>query len=341
MSSSVQSITSGNTPCRPAAAWAGRRRGLLRGWFAAGACVSLAVGLAAVGVLLRELLAASFLGSPAAEGAAGAATAGGLQLAVPGVTLPASHALVLWLGVVLAMSIHEVRLLGHQLSNGGAVLGQKKMLPAAPGITHIHPPSGPPLHQQAGHALAAAAEGVALESAGVTWVLGLPAAHVHLNSAQLSLLPRWPALRIAAAGVWHNAVLAAACLAVAFGLRAAPEVLARFVRPLALLVGYTGSVSAALALLNAAPVHWLDGEHIAAALLLCGRRPAPALPVSEGDAAAAQGEDEAAAKGHGGGSGRPRAAAAVRWVLHSGTALFAAVLLLHVTRLRSQQPAPV
>jgi S2P endopeptidase len=155
---------------------------------------------------------------------------------------------------------------------------------------------------------------VHVTAAGFSVALLLPAAHVELDGGDLAALGGGALLRVAAAGAWHN---------VATGLAAwAPLALGA---PPRLFLGYTLSLSFALALLNMAPVHWLDGQAALEAALLRRGRPRRELPE--------RGDD---GEGHPttptGGSGDGAAATALRWVLHAGTALYAAVLLLHLAR---------
>lgn len=166
--------------------------------------------------------------------------------------------------------------------------------------------------------MAAAAEGVHVRGAGLSLALLVPAAFVRLDDADLAALGRRGMLRVAAAGAWHNLVLCLGCWGALCVLPA--------LRMLQLLLGYTASLSAALALLNMAPVHWLDGQHFLQALLLRPRRPPKELPEH-----ARQGSSDGSSGSSMVPSGR---AAAVQWTLHAGTALYAAVVLLHLLRAR-------
>jgi len=71
---------------------------------------------------------------------------------------------------------------------------------------------------EAGHAVAAVAEDVRVLSSGCLLLFILPAAFVDLPTDQLRSLRPWNQLKIFAAGVWHNAVLALACVALALAL---------------------------------------------------------------------------------------------------------------------------
>ena len=195
-------------------------------------------------------------------------------------------------------------------------------------LTHTHPRSLPSLPlpcKQAGHALAAAAEGVHISAAGCSLMLLVPAAFVELDSADLVGLSRHSMLRVATAGAWHNVALALASCPVAALLAGAGGW--ALLAPARLLLGYTASLSAALALLNMAPVWFLDGQQALEALLLRHGKPkglpdqalaqratTPAQPHSPGSSA--------------GGSGRR--SVIVQWILHAGTALYVAVLALHL-----------
>lgn len=180
---------------------------------------------------------------------------------------------------------------------------------------------------QAGHALAAAAEGVHVSGAGASLILLLPAAFVELDTADLAALPRSGMLRVACAGAWHNLVLAAAAwLAQAAALRLHSSWVGSWVgSQLHLLLGYTTALSLALALLNMAPIWWLDGQQALEALMCqpCKGPAVPGLPTEQ-----RQGDDSMGRK-----DGASRRAAAVRWVLHAGTGLYVAVLLLHLRRI--------
>ncbi|KAL4444603.1 hypothetical protein ABPG77_002420 [Micractinium sp. CCAP 211/92] len=267
-----------------------QQRRWLRRWFSCGAAAGLMAACASMALLVTELHA---LLGPAQASAAGADAVAGprLQLALPGVTLPASHALPLWLALAVSLAAHE-----------------------------------------AGHALAAAAEGVRVSGAGLSLLLLLPAAFVELDSADLAALSRASMLRVATAGVWHNAALGLACWAALPALpvsggggAAAGAVAGALLSFLRLLLGYTVSLSAALALLNMAPVHGLDGQQALEAALLRPRLPAKELPD----------HSDPGATGSGHGSSKGRRAGAVRWALHAGTAAYAAVVLLHMARLQS------
>lgn len=179
---------------------------------------------------------------------------------------------------------------------------------------------------QAGHALAAAAEGVAVTGAGASLVLLAPAAFVELDDEDLAMLGRGGMLRVAAAGAWHNLALAAACSVVQAVLPAASG----WAGHMRLLLGYTTALSVALALLNMAPAWHLDGEQVLRALLLRPRRGGRELPRHRDEEQQGGGTGQSVASG--GGASRRREAAA-RWVLHGGTALYAATVLLHVAQL--------
>ena len=94
--------------CRWLSRTAARHRRSLRAWFGAGAAAGLAAGAASVAVLLAELATLLRpLVTPA--GAAAVQPPPRLALALPGVTLPASHAAPLWLAIAASLLIHEVR----------------------------------------------------------------------------------------------------------------------------------------------------------------------------------------------------------------------------------------
>lgn len=187
-------------------------------------------------------------------------------------------------------------------------------------------------------------------------LLLVPAAFIELDSADLAALSRHSMLRVAAAGAWHNVVLGLACWGAAVALpagsyaanassgswaalaAAAAAVPLSILRFLQLLLGYTASLSVALALLNMAPVHYLDGQQVVEALLLRHRRQLKDLPDQQPCTGASSGGDgDSSSRAGGGASGScagAQAARTVRWVLHAGTALYAAVVVLHVARVR-------
>ena len=191
---------------------------------------------------------------------------------------------------------------------------------------------------QAGHALAAATEGVQVTGAGISLLLLLPAAFVELDSDDLAALSRRSALRVAAAGVWHNAVLGCACWAGAVALAplggssSGSWVVQAAVRPVQLLLGYLISLSAALALLNAAPVWRLDGQQVLEALLLPPRKPGELLEQVEQGSSSIAGHDCPASAGGAAPPGSLARRYAVTSILHTCTALYATVLVLHLLR---------
>lgn len=316
--------------CRLGKGLGTQQRRWLRRWFHCGAAAGLAAACASVALLAGELRAL-LRAEPAGAGAAAGGPGPRLQLALPGVTLPGSHALPLWLALTASLAAHEV---GAQSSATGVIkpvlllqLPRLALLDA--GLPPTHPVTPPP-PPKAGHALAAATEGVHVSGAGLSLLLLLPAAFVELDSDDLVALDRAGMLRVATAGVWHNATLGLACWAALAALpagasgRAATVVAAGALLPaVRLVLGYTVSLSVALALLNMAPVHRLDGQQALEAVLLRPRRPAKELPNH-----ADPGGDSCSAAGR----RTDRRAAVVRWVLHAGTAAYAAVVLLHVAR---------
>ncbi|KAK9863384.1 hypothetical protein WJX84_000295 [Apatococcus fuscideae] len=64
---------------------------------------------------------------------------------------------------------------------------------------------------EAGHALAAASEGVGVHYVAAFSLLLLPGAYVALDGDTLAVLGPWRTLRVVCAGVWHNAVLCVVC----------------------------------------------------------------------------------------------------------------------------------
>lgn len=76
-----------------------------------------------------------------------------------------------------------------------------------------------------GHAAAAASEGIQLEYIAIFLAVLFPGALVALNYELLQAKPRFTALRIYCAGIWHNAVLCAAC---GFALLLLPFILSPF-----------------------------------------------------------------------------------------------------------------
>lgn len=106
--------------CRLAARLTARHKAMLRRWFSVGAAAGLMASLASVVLLiteLRSLLRATFPAPREAEAATKLPPT--LQLALPGVTLPASHALPLWLALAVSLVVHEVRE-GGRGRRGGA-----------------------------------------------------------------------------------------------------------------------------------------------------------------------------------------------------------------------------
>lgn len=93
--------------CRWLSRAAARHRRGLRAWFTAGAAAGLAAGAASVAVLLAE---AATLLQPMFTSPTEAAVQPPprLALALPGVTLPASHAAPLWLALAASLVVHEV-----------------------------------------------------------------------------------------------------------------------------------------------------------------------------------------------------------------------------------------
>ena len=165
---------------------------------------------------------------------------------------------------------------------------------------------------------------------GASLMLLMPAAFVELDTGDLAALPCSGLLRVACAGAWHNLVLAAAAwLAQAAALRLCGLPATWLGGQLHLLLGYTTALSLALSLLNMAPIHWLDGQQALEALCRPSRlAAAPDLPTDQRQQAEQDGSGSKL------GAGRStRRAAAVRWVLHAGTGLYAAVLLLHLRRI--------
>ncbi|KAL3136923.1 hypothetical protein ABBQ32_006529 [Trebouxia sp. C0010 RCD-2024] len=108
----------------------------------------------------------------------------------------------------------RVPLAGSPGSQGGFAMGL-----AVPGLTvpwahagylWIATAASIAIHE-AGHALAAASEGVGVQNVGAFTLLLLPGAYVALDSGALATLGPWRTLRVVCAGVWHNAVLCALC----------------------------------------------------------------------------------------------------------------------------------
>jgi S2P endopeptidase len=184
---------------------------------------------------------------------------------------------------------------------------------------------------QAGHALAAAADGVHVTAAGFSLVFLLPAAFVELDSADLAAAGRPSLLRIATAGAWHNAVLGLACWPVAALLARLPAgpALQALLTSLHLLLSYCVSLSAALALLNMAPVHFLDGQQALEALLLRPSKARSELPERATEEQGCGGDEPGSGKS----SGRSGRARVVRWILHGGSCLYGSVVLLHLWRM--------
>ncbi len=90
-----------------------RHRLFLRRWFACGAAAGLLAAACSVALLGSELytLLRGQMPAQTAEAVAARAVAGTgprLQLAIPGVTLPFSHAAPLWLALAVSLALHEV-----------------------------------------------------------------------------------------------------------------------------------------------------------------------------------------------------------------------------------------
>jgi len=97
--------------CRLAARLTARHKAVLKRWFSVGAVAGLVASVASVVLLITELrsLLRATLRTPREAAAAAADPPPSLQLALPGVTLPASHALPLWLALAVSLVVHEVR----------------------------------------------------------------------------------------------------------------------------------------------------------------------------------------------------------------------------------------
>lgn len=115
-----------------------------------GAAAGVLVGMCSVALLtheayalLRQRYRTGGSGGTATEAAAAEEATPRLQLALPGVTLPASHALPLWLALALSLVVHEVHGLGRRsglMSMGGSSLIASACLPAGPSA---RPPAQP------------------------------------------------------------------------------------------------------------------------------------------------------------------------------------------------------
>ena len=107
-----------------------------------------------------------------------------LGLAVPGLTVPWSHAVYLWLATAVSIGVHEVGLNPWGLYACGGHHSDC-------GVSQLCTP-----WLQAGHALAAAAEGVGLRHVAAFTVLLLPGAYVELDTETLAVLSPWRTLRV-------------------------------------------------------------------------------------------------------------------------------------------------
>jgi hypothetical protein len=306
----------------------------------------------------NELISLSAAGGHAEQGEARPA-ASQLQLAIPGVTLPLAHTLYIWAALVLSLAVHEVGracchctpctrveamtvlsapnvrdtphfVTGHEATTKRSNPSLRMRPKGGKGLALFQTNNGC-LRLQAGHALAAAAEDVRMEGAGLTLTLFLPTAYVVLDEEDLGRLGRQQALRIACAGAWHNAVLATLCWACIAGLAAWGSAATQ---ALQLALAYTASVSAALGLLNMAPVHYLDGEKVLRTLLLGSGDSPTSLPQLHRPASSSQQQQLQQQR-----SSWPGASPALRrllaqWLLHLGTVGLAAVALLHVACLK-------
>ena len=132
--------------CRLTSKLAGRHKRALQRWFSTGAAVGLLAGAGSVALLASEL---ATLLAPSAGGGGGAAAAEAaaqavprLQLALPGITLPISHAAPLWLALAVSLAVHEVRLGWQGWKNANSpVVGA----PTPPLLTPTRSPPLPPL----------------------------------------------------------------------------------------------------------------------------------------------------------------------------------------------------
>ena len=98
---------------------------------------------------------------------------------------------------------------------------------------------------EAGHALAASSLSVRSRRVGVLWAALLPAAWVELEEDDFDARTAEERLRVVAAGVWHNALLAALCLVTLLSL---PYLLSpAYAADTLTVTGVDGSVSPALA----------------------------------------------------------------------------------------------
>eukprot|EP00884_Botryococcus_braunii_P021430 jgi/Botrbrau1/7971/Bobra.9_2s0122.1 len=100
---------------------------LLRQWFSAGAWMAAMLALSSCMVLFQELRKIAAWTSQMWEGQDGrgeglqmAGAPNGLSLAIPGVTIPWSHGLYLWLAAILSISVHEV---GHAVAAAAEGVG--------------------------------------------------------------------------------------------------------------------------------------------------------------------------------------------------------------------------
>ncbi|KAK9817848.1 hypothetical protein WJX72_003051 [[Myrmecia] bisecta] len=152
-------------------------------WFGMGVVVAGMLSISAIFILLRELWqAAAWAVEVATDGSNAApvvrttlaemyADRGSvIGLAVPGLTVPWSHGIFLWVATAVSVAVHE-----------------------------------------AGHAIAAASEGIGVQQVGAFMLLLLPGAYVALDTNTLAVLAAWRTLRVVCAGVWHNAVLCVLC----------------------------------------------------------------------------------------------------------------------------------
>ncbi|CAL8462284.1 g1815 [Coccomyxa elongata] len=188
----------------------------LRQWFGLGTIGAGMLGMSVTFILMQEIWQAmTWLRQVVTDASPdpGLPTqAWSLGIVLPGLTVPWSHAMYLWIATAISLGVHE-----------------------------------------AGHALAAAAEGIGIQHMAVFVILLLPGAYVALDTDTLSVLSPLRTLRVVCAGVWHNAVLCCICWIVAVSL------------PWILLPGYSvGNGAVVRRLSEASPVaaHLSPGDII-------------------------------------------------------------------------------
>ena len=138
-----------------------------------------------------------------------------LELVLPGVTVPWAHALYLWIATAVSLGVHEACCLTHSSSSDQTKgrtdeCGQRDIFLESLWLLGRHAAASLRAFEvdnavlrcdkgsylQAGHALAAAAEGVGIHAVSFFLLLLLPGAYVTLNTDNLAVLGPSRALNV-------------------------------------------------------------------------------------------------------------------------------------------------